>query len=104
MTPNQTFAGMIAHLPHHPSCPVDKPLGYVGQSSNASESICHRCEAQAIETRLRALVKQLKSSRAHTYASENADHYRGFDAGQLRAGEALEAILGPEQAGERTGR
>ena len=39
------------------------------------------------------LVEEFKKSRAHTYASENADHYRGFDAGQLRAGESLERLI-----------
>ncbi len=42
---------------------------------------------------LSELEKQFRSSRAHTYASENADHYRGFDAGQLRAAESLQAWL-----------
>ena len=38
----------------------------------------------------RELARQMRENRAHTYASENADHYRGFDAGQLRAAEAIE--------------
>ena len=42
---------------------------------------------------LSELAQQFRASRAHTYASENADHYRGFDAGQLRAAESLEARL-----------
>jgi hypothetical protein len=42
---------------------------------------------------LSELEKQFRESRAHTYASENADHYRGFDAGQLRAAESLQAWL-----------
>lgn len=39
------------------------------------------------------LAEKWRASRAHTYASENADHYRGFDAGQLRAAQDLEAAL-----------
>jgi len=39
------------------------------------------------------LVEELKKSRAHTYASENADHYRGFDDGQIRAAETLERLI-----------
>ncbi len=42
---------------------------------------------------LSELAQQFRASRAHTYSSENADHYRGFDAGQLRAAESLEAWL-----------
>ena len=37
-------------------------------------------------------LKELRESRAHTYASENADRYRGFDAGQQRAAESLAPV------------
>ncbi len=53
----------------------------------------HIAAAKEREEKLWALVDKLKSSKAHTYASEHADHYRGFDVGQLRAAESLEALL-----------
>lgn len=40
----------------------------------------------------RELAREMRESRAHTYASENADHYRGFDAGQIRAAEYVERL------------
>lgn len=40
----------------------------------------------------RELAREMRESRAHTYASENADRYRGFDAGQLRAAEYVERL------------
>jgi hypothetical protein len=43
--------------------------------------------------RLNALLAKWEDQRAHTYASENADHYRGFDAGQQRCAEELRAVL-----------
>lgn len=55
---------------------------------------------------LRELPRKWRSEGALTYASENADHYRGFDAGRLRAAEELEvwidraeewAMQGPRQ-------
>ena len=42
----------------------------------------------------RELAREMRESRAHTYASENADHYRGFDAGQIRAAEYVERLAG----------
>ena len=40
------------------------------------------------------LVEKWRMSRAHTYSSENADHYnRGFDAGLFRCAEELKAAL-----------
>ena len=32
--------------------------------------------------------------RAHTYASENADHYRGFDAGTFACAKRIRALKG----------
>jgi hypothetical protein len=52
---------------------------------------------------LASLIAKWRSSRAHTYSSENAEHYRGFDAGQLRAAEDVEALLralAKQQGGE----
>lgn len=37
------------------------------------------------------LVEKWRKNRAHTYSSENADHYRGFDAGLKRCADELEA-------------
>jgi hypothetical protein len=54
-------------------------------STNENE-MCFRCQ---MEQSLIGLARRLMASRAHTYASENADHYRGFDAGQQRAAELL---------------
>jgi len=47
---------------------------------------------------IRGLAAQFKNSRAHTYASENADHYRGFNSGMLRASEALDALADSMEA------
>ena len=49
---------------------------------------------------LKALVEELRKSRAHTYASENADHYRGFDAGVRYAADRLAAILRQQAGGD----
>ena len=38
---------------------------------------------------LRELIERWEAERAHTYSSENADHYRGFDAGRKRCAEEL---------------
>ena len=40
----------------------------------------------------RQLAKHIRASRAHTYASENADLYRGYDNGSQRAAEAIERL------------
>jgi hypothetical protein len=40
------------------------------------------------------LSQEMRASRAHTYSSENAEIYRGFDSGQLRAAEQIEALIG----------
>ena len=42
---------------------------------------------------LHGLVEKWRASRAHTYASENADLYRGFDNGCARCADELEASL-----------
>ena len=42
---------------------------------------------------LAGLLEEWRNSREHTYSSENADHYRGFDAGQLRAAQALDPFV-----------
>lgn len=41
---------------------------------------------------LRGLAAKWRAERAHTYASENADHYRGFDAERLRSADELDAL------------
>lgn len=41
---------------------------------------------------LRNLVSKWKAERAHTYASENADLYRGFENGMFRAAQELERV------------
>jgi hypothetical protein len=41
---------------------------------------------------LEKLEKELRVMRAHTYASENADHYRGFDAGIRYAAERIKML------------
>jgi hypothetical protein len=33
---------------------------------------------------------------AHTYASENADHYRGFDAGAAQCADAIRSAVNPK--------
>jgi hypothetical protein len=38
---------------------------------------------------LRELARRWNEERAHTYASENAEHYRGFDTGRQRSAEEL---------------
>lgn len=47
------------------------------------------------------LVEKWRSERAHTYASENADLYRGFDNGCHRCAEALELWLNSLTAEQR---
>lgn len=42
---------------------------------------------------LEKLIKKWRASRAHTYASENADLYRGFDTGCGRCADELAALL-----------
>jgi NAD-dependent oxidoreductase involved in siderophore biosynthesis len=88
---NQTFAGMIARWKAK-EC----------QHSECGNAICEACselhaaasEAQAIETRLRALSKEWR---------EMADKAGYASASSYRArANQLDAILGPEQAGERT--
>ena len=49
---------------------------------------------------LKKLVEELEASRAHTYGSENADHYRGFDAGQRDAAKRIRAILSAHEKDE----
>ena len=51
---------------------------------------------------LRSLVKEWKSNRAHTYSSENADRYRGFDDAQRGDATQLEnRIIAFEQEIDR---
>tara|TARA_Y100000034_G_C6900387_1_gene416240 strand:- start:2170 stop:2646 length:477 start_codon:yes stop_codon:yes gene_type:complete len=42
---------------------------------------------------IEALPDKLRSMRAHTYASENADEYRAYDAGLAKAADMIEAAL-----------
>ena len=49
--------------------------------------------AEELPTKLRELADRWRKEHAHTYSSENADHYRGFDAGRLRSAEELEAVI-----------
>ena len=42
---------------------------------------------------LSEFAEGLRGKKAHSYSSENADHYRGFDAGMNHAGELLQAWL-----------
>jgi hypothetical protein len=39
------------------------------------------------------LLEKLRKSYAHCYNSENADHYRGYDAGKLRAANDLQPLF-----------
>ena len=41
---------------------------------------------------LETVMRELRESRAHTYASENAGLYRGFDNGQKRAADSLQPV------------
>lgn len=45
-----------------------------------------------------ALEERLRTEKAHTYASENADLYRGFDNGCRRAAEWLATCWQPREA------
>ena len=42
------------------------------------------------------LAKELRQLKAHTYASESADLYRGFDNGCRHAAGKIEAIFAPK--------
>jgi hypothetical protein len=84
MTSNQTFAGMIAEWPH------DK----IPNSGR-----CHHCQAQALLDRLRGLEATFRER------ADAADKETGIDGHDFRqCALELNAILGPEQAGERTSR
>ena len=43
------------------------------------------------------LARELHQQRAHTYASENADLYRGFDNGCRHAANRIEAIFAQKE-------
>lgn len=47
----------------------------------------------ALLLQLRTLRDQWRNNRAHTYASENADLYRGFDNGQQRCADELDTVI-----------
>ena len=42
---------------------------------------------------LSEFAEGLRAEKAHTYSSENADHYRGFDAGMAHAADQLKERL-----------
>ena len=84
-------------LGHAENCP------YVNDAARLMEQQQTIRDLRAQLERVRELVPKLHTSQAHTYASVNADHYRGFDAGLQRAAEWLEATLKepvPEGAGK----
>ena len=47
---------------------------------------------------LSEFAEGLREQKAHTYSSENADHYRGFDAGMAHAADLLQAWLREAEA------
>lgn len=49
--------------------------------------------ANALIRKLRQLAKKWREERAHTYASENADYYRGFDAGRQASAKKLLSVI-----------
>jgi len=84
--------------PASPQKPVAKPLNSARVRKMFRPNWRRRAEkAEAEGARLREALTQLakgwRESRAHTYASENADLYRGFDNGCLRCAEAIERLL-----------
>src|SRR5690242_19605445 len=50
-------------------------------------------DARELLAGLEKMAERWQKERAHTYASENADHYRGFDDGRLRSAQELEAAI-----------
>ena len=48
---------------------------------------------RSLPEQLKVLIEKWRASRAHTYASENADLYRGYDNGCHRCADELEAVL-----------
>lgn len=54
---------------------------------SAERDARERCAQELLE-----LAEKLKASKAHTYASENTDHYRGFDAGCLSSAGRIEVL------------
>lgn len=53
--------------------------------SGMPENPAHRTLCQVMD--------EMRKPLAHTYASENADRYRGFDEGQLSAAKTLQPIV-----------
>ena len=61
---------------------------------------CPYCELEELEQQRAAalkLARELRNQKAHTYASENADMYRGFDNGCQHAAGRIEAIFSPKE-------
>src|SRR5690242_3791447 len=50
-------------------------------------------DARELLAGLEKMAERWQKERAYTYASENADHYRGFDDGRLRSAQELEAAI-----------
>jgi hypothetical protein len=110
VTSNQTFAGTIAAWLHdtfeRQRCVEVDPAGNTYEVDTIHKDDCRRCEAQAIETRLRGLMHYLRDGggvkncwRCRSEILLCSEHKAKRDAA-----DALDAILGPEQAGERTSR
>lgn len=93
-----------------PPAPPDELLAQLDRVTDAwDRESDQRLELQAELARLRAglagLMEKWTHSRAHTYASENADLYRGFDNGLASCAEQLAALLDPPGAPrEETGK
>lgn len=102
----------------HEACPCRRRYkcgGYSDHVCSGSYEIPCRCEepdtesARPCESAIHAAIRDLRREalkagleraaracesfgRAHTYASENADHYRGFDAGTQSCAERIRAL------------
>lgn len=90
--PSKTLAELIADMRKHGRDYCEK-YHYVDCMCGPAMQITSGKLAD-FYTRAKAMAKKWENNRTHTYASENADHYRGFDNGQLRAAQSLLALLG----------
>jgi len=82
-------------------CTKDDPCAYDNSCKNHRQlsdllyKESEQWEALAVEgskKMLQGLGKDWQHRKAHTYSSENADHYRGFDAGLRRCVKDLKAL------------
>lgn len=90
MTPAQKAAAEIYEWDAEniiPMTATEYKNKYESIIQSALDAVKEQCKQQELE-----LAAKWRKERAHTYASENADLYRGFDNGRLRSAEELESL------------